>query len=160
MVEGMGEVMGVGMVMDTAVDTALESSVMKMRNSINWRVATLALGVWLALLTAAVPWLHHHPQGDPPIPPDAPCVAADRTGGPSYSASFLANDMSRLEAHDDFDHCPACLFLKTCLKRAIVWKAPAPALSLVRHPPQRTHLCYTSPDVTSSSPRGPPALHS
>ncbi len=120
---------------------------------------TLSLGVavWFVFLSVSVHGLHRHTNQRCNAAAVESCAIEQNTRVSSTGAVWLTDD-SEIEhgPRQNVGLCPACLFLKNCKERAVVWKSLDPVLASGNHPSHRTIFCHTTPVIVSSPPRAPP----
>ena len=118
---------------------------------------SLGIAIWFVFVSVSVHGLHEH--------------AGARCDNAAAESSSIEHDdhespagAACLAGYSDLEHgprkdtglCLACLFLKNCKERAVVWQSLEPVLVSDRHTSYRTVFRHTIPDIISSSPRAPP----
>ena len=129
------------------------------RGKIN-RVAAGLLTVWMTVLSVCIHSMHHHPGEDffsPAVherardlhdqtpanrPPEGKTNLADSPGNSTYSGVF---------------YCPACLFIKTCNQRAVVWTSPITDVAPQKQIPSPEKPGGAYVVLVCIPPRAPPA---
>ena len=122
---------------------------------------SLGVAIWFAFVSVSVYGLHQHSEArcDTAAAESSTIEHDDHL---SCAGTVCLTDYSELEhgPRTDTGLCLACLFLKNCKERAVVWQSLDPVLVSDRHTSYRTIFCQTTPDIVSSSPRAPPLSHS
>jgi len=122
---------------------------------------SLGIAIWFAFVSVSVHEFHEH-GGARCDTTAAESSTIEHDDHVSCAGTVCLTDYSELEhgPRKDTGLCLACLFLKNCKERAVVWQSLDPVLVLDRHTSYRTIFCHTVPDIVSSSPRAPPLSYS
>ena len=122
---------------------------------------SLGVAISFATVSVSVHAIHTH-AGAGWDTAAAECCTIEYSDRASCVGAICITDDPELEhgPRKNTGPCLACLFLKNCKVRVVVWQSPAPVMASDRHTSYRTIFCQTTPDIVSSSPRAPPLSHS
>ena len=122
---------------------------------------SLGVAISFATVSVSVHAIHTH-AGAGWDTAAAECCTIEYSDRASCVGAICITDDPELEhgPRKNTGPCLACLFLKNCKERTGEWQSldpvPAPGCHTSHHP----IFCHTTPDIASSSPRGPPISRS